>query len=241
LLQPHPRRILVIGLSGGAWVRALQGFPDVERIEVVEINPGYLELIRAYPDIAPIFADPRLRVHIDDGRRWLRRNPDERYDLIVQNTSYYWRANADNLLSREYFGELQQHLNGGGVIAMNTTGSFDVLATAQSVFAHAYRYTNFLYAAAFPLTPDFNLLAGVHRPDGALFPPGLVSAGSVAGELASAHLEPVADFMRRRGVAPQIITDDNLLTEYRHGRRVGPAFLQKLLPPAQAEFGGNDR
>jgi spermidine synthase len=236
LLQPHPRRILVIGLSGGAWVRALQGFPEVELIEVVEINPGYLNLIPAYPDIAPVLADPRVRLHIDDGRRWLRRHPDERYDLIVQNTSYYWRANAGNVLSREYFAEVRRHLHAGGVVTANTTGSFDVLATVQSVFPYAYRYANFVYAAQVPLTPDFDLLARVRRPDGALFAAGLVSPASVAGELFQARLEPVADFIARRGADAQIITDDNLLSEYRHGLRIGPEWLLKLLPPPGREF-----
>ena len=236
LLQPHPRRVLVIGMSAGSWVRALEGFAELERIEIVEINPGYVDLIRAYPQLNPLFADPRLRLHIDDGRRWLKRNPKERYDLIVQNTTYYWRANSDNLLSREYFTEVLRHLQPAGVLTVNTTGSFDVLATAQSVFAFAYRYTNFVYCAQLPLAPDFNLLARVRRPDGSLFAPGLVAAESVAGELSRAHLEPVTDFIARHHVDPQIITDDNLLTEYRHGQRTGPQWLQKLLPPPQPEF-----
>jgi SAM-dependent methyltransferase len=236
LLQPHPRRVLVIGMSAGAWVRALEGFPGLERLEIVEINPGYVDLIRDYPQLEPLFADPRLRLHIDDGRRWLKRNPQERYDLIVQNTTYYWRANSDNLLSREYFTEVLRHLEPGGVLTVNTTGSFDVLATAQSVFHFAYRYTNFVYCAQAPLAPDFNRLARVRRPDGSLFAPGLVGVESVAGELARAHFEPVTDFIARHHVEPQIITDDNLLTEYRHGQRTGPRWLQKLQPPTPPEF-----
>ena len=94
-------------MSTGAWIRAVQGFPGVEAIDVVEINPAYVELTRAYPTLAPLLDDPRVHIHIDDGRRWLKRNPDARYDLIIQNTTYHWRANAGNLLSQGISGGCQ--------------------------------------------------------------------------------------------------------------------------------------
>ncbi len=187
LLQPQPRNVLVIGLSGGAWVRAVQSFPGVERIDVVEINPAYVDLIRAYPELAPLLADPRLRVHIDDGRRWLKRNPDTRFDLIIQNTSYYWRANTGNLLSREYFSDVRRHMNPGAVLAINTTGSYDVLATQQAVFPFAYLYVNFGYASDHPLTPDLSRLSALRRPDGRALD-ATVPAQSVAADLLSARL-----------------------------------------------------
>jgi len=238
LLHPHPRRILVIGLSGGAWVRALEGFPGIERIDVVEINPVYVDLIRTYPDLAPLLADPRLQIHIDDGRRWLKRNPDERFDLIIQNTTYHWRANAGNLLSREYFTSSKGHLNAGGIFSANATGSFDVLATAQAVFSSAYRYANFVYASDHPLSPDLSRLAGVRRPDGKLFVLEQPRFGSVADFLATAHLDPAATFIAEHHADAQVITDDNLVSEYRHGLRsaLEPAALLALLPPAAAEF-----
>jgi spermidine synthase len=237
LLHPHPRRVLEIGLSAGAWVRALEGFPEVERIDVVEINPAYLGLITQYPELTALLADPRLRIHIDDGRRWLKRHPEERYDLIVQNTTYYWRANTSNLLSREYLADVRRHLAPGGVMCANTTGSFDVLATAQAVFPYAYRYANFLYAADRPLAPEPAWLGRVRRPDGALFVPGAAGPLSVAGRLAAARLEPAAAFIARHDVDAEVITDDNLLSEYRHGSRDGPHLPLWMLPAAAPQFG----
>jgi len=241
LLHPHPQRVLAIGLSGGAWVRAVEGFPGVERIDVVEINPAYLELVRAYPEVAALLADPRVRLHIDDGRRWLKRNPGERYDLIIQNTTYHWRANAANLLSREYLGEARRHLRVGGVLTSNTTGSFDVLETAAAAFPYAYRYANFAYASDHPLSPDLTRLQAVLRPDGTpLAAPGTPPPGSVVAFLSDARLEPARAFIARRGASAEVITDDNLLSEYRHGQRFGPAALQALLPAPPAHFEAND-
>ncbi|MFL6602251.1 MAG: hypothetical protein ACJ8R9_13070 [Steroidobacteraceae bacterium] len=236
LVHPHVKRVLSVGLSGGAWIRALQGFPEIETIDVIEINPAYVELARRYPQLAGFLKDPRVHIHIDDGRRWLRRNPTLRFDAIVQNTTYHWRANAGNLLSREYFLECRQHLSPGGVILGNTTGSYDVFTTVQSVFPAAYRYTNFMFASDHPLVKDMARLWQVRRPDGKMFQPGVAKEASVIGRLASVPMEPAAQFLASHKTTGEIITDDNLLTEYRHGRRFGPALLQALLPPTPKDF-----
>jgi spermidine synthase len=236
LVHPHVERVLFVGLSGGAWVRAAEGFPGIESIDVIEINPGYLELAGQTPQLAGFLKDPRVHIHIDDGRRWLRRNPGLIFDAIVQNTTYYWRANTGNLLSREYFADIRRHLKPGGVMLANTTGSYDVFATAESVFSDVYRYTNFVVASDRPLTKDMARLWQVRRPDGKLFQAGATNAESVIGRLSFVPLEPAAQFMARHETGGEIITDDNLLSEYRHGRRFGPAFLQSLLPSTPMAF-----
>ena len=236
LLHPDPRRILFVGMATGAWVRCFEGFSGVERIDVVEINPAYLDLIREYPKLATLLDDARVHVHVDDGRRWLRRHPDERFDVIIQNTTYYWRSNADNLLSRDYFAEVAHHLESGGLVAINSTSSSDVLATAQAVFGHAYRYANFVYAADHPLTLNLGQLVGVRKPDGSLFDATTRTPGSAVAQLANAQLDPVPEFFTRRKIEAEVITDDNLVTEYRNGHRFGPVILQLPLPVPTPPF-----
>jgi spermidine synthase len=240
LLNQNPKRVLFVGLSSGAWVRAMQGFPTVESIDVVEINPGYIELVKSYPQLASLLNDPRIHIHIDDGRRWLRRHPDARFDFVVQNTTFHWRANTGNLLSKEYFAETRRHLNPGGIMIANTTGSFDVLATVRSVFGYAYRFTNFVYAADVPLSPDISGLSKIFRPNGVPFTFDAAPVTSVAFQLQDAKLEPVDGFLARRKANTEIITDDNLISEYRDGRRFGPAFLRTLSPPEPRHFGPAD-
>lgn len=99
--QP-PRRVLMIGLSMGAWAQVIANMPGVESVTIVEINPGYLRLIPEYPDVASVLAHPRVRIVVDDGRRWLTRHPDARFDFIVANVTYHWREHVTNLLSREF-------------------------------------------------------------------------------------------------------------------------------------------
>jgi predicted membrane-bound spermidine synthase len=232
LVMPGPKHVLFVGLAGGAWLRALLGFPGVESVDVVEINPAYLDLIRERPDVAGLLSDPKVHIHIDDGRRWLRRHPGLKFDAIVQNTTFHWRANAGNLLSREYLSQCKDHLNPGGVTLLNTTGSYDVPATVQAVFPYAYRYVNFVYASDHPLTVSLDKLWDVRRPDGRLFSSADGAArNGVVARLTDARLEPVDELLAHSGISAEIITDDNLISEYRHGMRFGPAILQLLQPP----------
>lgn len=233
LLHPRPKSVLVIGLSTGAWARAIQGFPDVERIDIVEINPGYLDLIRSYPQLAPLLSDPRVRIYIDDGRRWLKRNPKTRYDIVVQNTTFHWRANVTNLLSQQYFVEVKSHINNGGIVATNSTGSFDVFKTFQKVFAFTYRYENLAYASDTPLaiaTEEMKKRLGkVLLPSGGYFTAESDSEGSVLNLLKNAKLDPAHEVLQSAHGWAAVITDENMLPEYRHGKRL--KFLQYFLPP----------
>ena len=51
--HPAPRRVLMIGLSGGAWAEVVANHPQLDELVVVEINPGYLKLIPALSESLP--------------------------------------------------------------------------------------------------------------------------------------------------------------------------------------------
>jgi len=129
----------MIGLSSGSLAQVVAHHPDVEALEIVEINPGYLNLIAEQDEVASLLDNANVTIHIDDGRRWLLANPDARFDVIVQNTTYHWRGNVTNLLSREYLEIVRRHLGEGGVFYYNTTGSPHAQRTGCAVFRHGYR------------------------------------------------------------------------------------------------------
>ena len=150
-LHPEPRQVLMIGLAGGAWAQVVVNHPSVEKLTIVEINPGYREIIARHPEVASLLANPKVEIIIDDGRRWLRRNPDRRFDLIVSNTSQHWRAHATNLLSVEYLQIIKQHLLRGGVYYFNTTYHPAALKTAMTVFPHGVLVINFAAVSSGPV------------------------------------------------------------------------------------------
>ena len=221
-LHRNPEKILEIGLSSGSWAKILLDYTAMKSMAVVEINPGYRDVIKHYPEISPILSSPKITQFDDDGRRWLRSHPNEKFDFILMNTTYYWRSNATNLLSREFLELTKKHLNTGGVVYYNTTGSSDVVFTAASVFKYVTQYSNFVAAsdAPFDMTPaekQRNLLKFVQSDGTPLFQKNAQYL-DIMHNLANYRFIELQDTIKkkvshRRDL--QIITDDNMAVEYK--------------------------
>jgi spermidine synthase len=221
-LQPRPARVLVVGLSIGTWLALVNAFPGVEHVDVIEINPGYLQAAQAYPHQARALRDPRVHVIVDDARRWLRMNPDPRYDMVIMNTTLHWRANAGMLLSQEFLNLIRHHMAPDAVMTFNTTGSDDAFYTATRVFRHAYRYVNFVYAADFDFrgrktTPQTRALYASLQLDGQpLFAP----ASPAIDRFMAQPFVTIEEVQRHVNRPLEMITDQNLITEYKYGRHL---------------------
>jgi spermidine synthase len=153
-LNPAPREALMIGLSSGSWAQILANDPAVKRLTIVEINPGYVGLLHDYPQVASLLTNRKVTIVIDDGRRWLAAHPDRRFDLIVSNTSFHWRAGVTNLLSVEFLGMIRDHMNPGAIFTYNTTFSNDVQKTGAAAFPYALRDDNFMIVSNRPIRID---------------------------------------------------------------------------------------
>jgi spermidine synthase len=153
-MGPAARHILMIGLASGSWAQVIANDPELEDLTVVEINPGYLPLIAGHDDVKSLLNNPKVHIVIDDGRRWMLANKDNRFDYIVMNTTFNWRANGTNLLSKDFLELARQHLNPGGVLYYNTTWSRQVFATGLAEFKYALRVSNFLALSDSPLSLD---------------------------------------------------------------------------------------
>jgi len=156
-LRAQPKDVLVIGLSSGSWAQVVANHPKVERMTIVEINPGYLPLIRERPAVATLLQNPKVKIVIDDGRRWLVRNANRKFDFILMNTTFHWRANVSNLLSVEFLRLLRRHMKPGGIAYYNTTASEEVQATGATEFPYALRISNFLAVSDSPVVLDRSL------------------------------------------------------------------------------------
>lgn len=221
-LAPNPKRVLVIGLSVGSWQHIIGGFPGVERMDVVEINPGYIDLAKNYDVQRKAIEDPRVNLIIGDGRKFLRQNPDLQYDVVVMNTTWHWRVYASLLLSREFLGMVYKHMAPDAVMTFNTTHSIDALKTAKAVFPHAYLYDNFVIAARFDwrqtmASAEAKAQLKRIRPAGKpLFGPN--DDDIVTDFLGDHRILDLPAAEAKAGRAAEVITDRNLITEYRYGR-----------------------
>lgn len=146
-MRPTYKDVLMIGLSSGSWAQVIANSPAVEKLTIVEINPGYPEIAKRFPGVASIFQNPKIQFVFDDGRRWLAAHPDRKFDLVVQNTTWHWRGHITNLLSQEYLALVKARLTANGVFFWNTTWSAPAQKTACGVFKHGFRLINFMAAS----------------------------------------------------------------------------------------------
>jgi spermidine synthase len=150
-VHPNPREVLIVGMSAGVWTQIIASHPTVERVSVVEISEAYLDLIRSAPEVASILQNPKVEVSIDDGRRWMKRNHDRRFDAIVMNTTFHWREFASSLLSREFLELAKSRLKPGGIVMWNCTGSARAIRTGMDVFPHTMMCLNNCIGSVSPL------------------------------------------------------------------------------------------
>jgi spermidine synthase len=233
-VHPNPRRILVIGMSAGSWTRIIASHPQVEHVDVVEISHAYLDVIAKYPPVRATLTDPKVAIHIDDGRRWLRRHPEARFDAVVMNTTHHWREFASSLLSREFLTLAKNHLARGGIVIWNCTSSPRAARTGLEVFPHTMMCLNNCIGSLDPLVVDkarWRHVLMAYRIDGQpLFdlesPGGRAELDGVLALCDREQAPPPDDFrglrwwivsrdrMQQLWASAVPITDDNLGHEY---------------------------
>ncbi len=221
-LHPKPERVLEMGMSAASATKVITMYRPLQQLRTVEINPGYADVIAHYPEIDSALHHPKMKLTIDDGRRWLLNHPDERFDVITMNTIYYWRNNATHLLSREFLEICKRHLNPGGIIYYNTTGARDSAYTVAHLFKHVVRVHNFVAASDSPfnLTPaqkKKNLLAFIGDNGKPVF---AHPNEALLETLANAPLQDIREEILAENNL-WLITDDNMASEY----KINYAFL----------------
>lgn len=233
LFHAAPRDVLMIGLASGSWAQVLANNPAVASLTIVEINPGYAGLVAGNPSVASVLTHPKVRLVTDDGRRWLRLHADRRFDAIIANTTYHFRANATNLLSTDCLAILKAHLNPGGIVFYNTTDSSRVQRTGCASFAHGARFMNHVVLSSTPIDWNFarwRRTLDAYRIDGrpmldpssAEYTQGMARLMALesltrpdAARTPADLLEPCAQVLARTA-GQTLVTDDNMGTEWRH-------------------------
>ena len=115
--QPQPAKVLAIGLGGGSLPkRIVHDYPEVV-LDAVEIDPEVVAVARRFFEVPD---DPRLRLRVMDGRRFIR-EADGLYDLIFLD-AYNSDTIPFHLATSEFYRELEERLGPGGFVCSNIIG-----------------------------------------------------------------------------------------------------------------------
>lgn len=145
IFKPKLTRVLFIGGGGAIGPRKfINQYPDVS-IDLVEIDPVVVAVSRDYFHLAP---DQRLKVYIEDGRRFVRRATG-RYDVVILDAFTVGGQIPFHLTTQEFMREIRDILEPDGVFLANITSALEgprsrilrsEYKTANSVFPGVYLF-----------------------------------------------------------------------------------------------------
>jgi spermidine synthase len=139
-LETPPRRGLAVCLGMGTTFRSLASWGiDVTAVELV---PSVAELFPFFfSDAKALLADPRHKIVVDDGRRFLERTR-ESFDVIVLDPPPPVEAAGSSLLySLEFYAAARPRLRPGGILqAWIGWGEPEVQAAYMEAVRHSFPY-----------------------------------------------------------------------------------------------------
>ena len=122
-VHPNVRKVLIIGGGDGGVVRELSHYPEIESIDLVEIDPLLIEVCKKYlPNTSCGMEDKRLNVHCTDALRFVRSRENE-YDLIIVDSTDPFGP-GEILFTKEFYGNCYKALTEDGIMIHHNESPF---------------------------------------------------------------------------------------------------------------------
>jgi spermidine synthase len=187
LLPTQARSVMVIGCGAGVTAGAVSIDPTVDSLTIVEIEPLVPEVVsREFGEHNfEVVDNPKTRVVIDDARHYLL-TTDRKFDAITSDPFDPWVKGAATLYTVEFWEEVREHLNPGGVVTVFVQlyeSTLDAVksevATFLEVFPDGMVFANLAYGRGY----DVVLLAQES--------PGPIDLDAIDEKLERPEFEPV--------------------------------------------------
>lgn len=86
-VHPNPQRVLIIGGGDCGVAKEVCKYPEIERIDMVEIDEVVVKACKAHlPEVSGGLSDPRVQFIFDDGVKYASDKENE-YDLVIVDSS----------------------------------------------------------------------------------------------------------------------------------------------------------
>jgi spermidine synthase len=162
-VHPCVKNVLVIGAGDGGVVRELTRYPEIEHIDMVEIDPLVVEVCKKYlPQTACRLDDSRLDIHYADGLKFVRSCVDQ-YDLIIVDSTDPFGP-GEGLFTREFYGNCYKALHADGIMVNQHESPFYPEDATACQRAHKRIVESFpisrVYQAHIPTYPSGHWLFG---------------------------------------------------------------------------------
>lgn len=144
LVNPEPKRILIIGLGGGTMSNTLHQLLPESFIDNVEIDESVIKVARQY---FGYLENEQIKTYSQDGRVFVKRAllKKQEYDWIILD-AFNGDYIPEHLMTQEYLEEIKRLLSLSGILTANTFSSSKLYAyesaTYKSVFGDFYQVSN---------------------------------------------------------------------------------------------------
>ena len=137
------RRVLVLGVGGGAVIRQLERLVAFDTLTAIEIDAVHLEVARRWFGVE----EGRVRLHEADAIGWLRRRCGDPYDLVVDDL--FGHAGGEPVraqpLTPNWMSLLRATTRPGGLLVVNCVEGEELEAAAALAadegLVHARRWS----------------------------------------------------------------------------------------------------
>ncbi|MBF0313732.1 MAG: polyamine aminopropyltransferase [Oligoflexia bacterium] len=119
------RRVLIIGGGDGGVVREFVKHPDIEQIDLVEIDERVVEVSKIYfPECTVGLSDPRVRVLCEDGIKFIEEKIDPgSYDIVIIDSTDPEEM-AEGLFTDRFYKAINRALSPEGIMLAQTENPF---------------------------------------------------------------------------------------------------------------------
>ena len=143
LLHQEAKNAMIIGLGSGITASAVAGYPAIENITVLEMQPEVVEASDYFrPENRDVLDDPRVNVVTADARNFVLAEERE-WDIIISEPSNPWISGVSNLFTEDFFRMAKQRLAPGGIMTQwfhAYSMSEQDMRMVLNTFSSMYRY-----------------------------------------------------------------------------------------------------
>lgn len=158
LSHPNPKTVFIGGAGEGSTAREVLKHNTVESCIMVDIDGDVVNFCKSVlPQNAKAFADPRLKVVIDDAKKQLEESPVN-FDIIIMDLDDPLDGGpCFQLYTQEFYTLCKQKLNPGGILVSQCSSAgvknhrlvfSPVHHTLKQVFPKVHGYCQHIYCFA---------------------------------------------------------------------------------------------
>ncbi len=134
MVHDSPKKILIIGGGDGGVLTCLSRFPEIEKINIVEIDEKVIEVSKKFlPEIAKGFSDPRVNVIIDDGAAFVVNSQDHQYDIIFIDCSDP-SGPSMTLFTEDFYRNIKRVCKRDGIVILQTESPFFSIEVMKKIY-----------------------------------------------------------------------------------------------------------